>query len=152
MMSLTLAIEARGSGIGKAWDVSPSLQPNSHRLSWPHSEVSPLEVRTISGVGRLPQQFKDDFGTKTKSEDTDWNNQPRNEINFARQERKLGPFFQTLDSSNLEDYLSNEDKLEYSIFTEAGNFCFCIYSIFCNESIELLNVTSRKKLRLKVNT
>ncbi|XP_051165039.1 uncharacterized protein LOC127283938 isoform X2 [Leptopilina boulardi] len=124
-MTLTLTIEARGSGVGKAWDVSPSLQPNSHRLPWPRTETSPLEIRTISGVGRLPQQFKDNFPIKQETEDTDLMNRPLmkdddvDEINFERQERKLSPYLRRMDNIKLEELLSDEDKFEYSVFTEA---------------------------------
>lgn len=125
-MILMLMIEARASGVGKAWDVSPSLQPNSHHLSWPRKEASPLEIRTISGVGRLSQNYKDTF--QSEAENTDSIDKLRNsrmeadevdEIDFERQERKLDAYLQRMDTTKIKELLSDEDKLEYSIFTEA---------------------------------
>ena len=119
---------SRGSGVGKAWDVSPSLQPNSHRLSWPRLDTSPLEVRTISGVGRSPQQSRVDFGTKD-TKDPDSYNQRKSrrkeilkddEIDFDRRHRESKTTENSLNFSDFEEIVPVIDNIQYNPDTEIG--------------------------------
>ena len=129
MITFTLVMVASGSGVGKAWDVSPSMNSDSHRLSWPRFDASPLEVRTISGVGRLPQQFKVDFGMKPEPENLDLSNQRKSrrkevfeddELDFERSLRESKPIANSLDFSKFEEISPLDDNFKFYTIPNTG--------------------------------
>ncbi|XP_053996000.1 uncharacterized protein LOC128885771 [Hylaeus anthracinus] len=50
---LSLLTEINATGIGKAWQVLPQANDHWSHSSWPRSDASAFEVRSVSGVGRL---------------------------------------------------------------------------------------------------
>ncbi|XP_076179402.1 uncharacterized protein LOC143152794 [Ptiloglossa arizonensis] len=50
---LSLLTELNATGIGKAWQILPHSTDHWNHPSWPRSEASAFEVRSVSGVGRL---------------------------------------------------------------------------------------------------
>ncbi|XP_031847909.2 uncharacterized protein LOC116433686 isoform X1 [Nomia melanderi] len=68
------------TGIGKAWQVLPYATVDWNHESWPRSDSSVFEVRSVSGVGHLDPPGPSQPNTKPGTESTEPNDLPKSSI------------------------------------------------------------------------